>query len=661
MADAVGKNRLLGVYWGLMLTLLLPFGLTASRVLLPTAPPDYDANPSPLGYTFSLLIFIVPLIVFAVWLKTHPNYAVEKKVYLYTVLGILIFGSLLDLCLGFSFFYFPNQTAVLGVRLPAFSWTTMSWIPAYLPIEEFGFYLFGGTYMISLYLWGILYWFKRYNPQNHANVCKNIDKIFNFNAKTLILCLILCVCGYVYKKNFGSHPEGFSGYFTFLILLACLPCMVLYDVTKALINWRAFTFMSLTLLLVSIVYEVTFGVPYGWWKYHPDEMIGLFLPAWSGLPIEAVMLWVAAAFGTVLIYEALRIFFYMDRTPRVALFGRGGIKKKPVSAADQNAQQRLHQLPDFVDDGVGLPVPRGPYVNPRVDMANYLIKVDPAKIRKVCDRYLNEVLNNEYRYLPFLSVALLSYAKIIGYALDDRQQQMGLLPENDMVIWIPTIALRYFLGIPVPTHLAMFPYRLYVDSAYGLSAGREVFGFQKTYADFSPVAAITEPDVVVKTLAFPTYQPASNGQLVPTISIKQRGEVQQGESFSDGAACWTAFLKFLLGPERCHLVLEGLGGAAKFVTEVFKPEVCAVSIKQVRDVEFPLKAALQQVIEARSKIDQFFAGGLLRGEHQIDFAELASDPFVQDLGIELVNNQQTVGLGFWVSLGFTMELGKVIG
>ena len=148
--------------------------------------------------------------------------------------------------------------------------------------------------------------------------------------------------------------------------------------------------------------------------------------------------------------------------------------------------------------------------------------------------------------------------------------------------------------------------------------------------------------------------------MVPTISIKRRGEVHKGESFSDGAACWTAFFQFLLGPSRCHLVLEGLGVVAKFVTEVFKPETCSVSIKQVRDVEFPLKAALQQVIEARSQIDQFFGGGLLLGEHQIDFAELASDPFVQDLGIELVDGQQTVGLGFWVSVGFTMELGKVV-
>lgn len=661
MANAEGKNRLLGIYWGLLLTMLVPFGLTASRVLVSMTPPDFGASPSPLGYTVSLLIFIIPLLAFAVWLKTHPNYAVEKKVYLYTVLGILIFGSLLDLFLGFGFFYFPNRAAVLGVRLPAFSWTTRTWVPAYLPIEEFGFYLFGGTYMISLYLWGILYWFKRYNPQNHANVCKSLDKIVSFNYKNLILCLLLCVLGYVYKKHFGSHPEGFPGYFTFLVLLACLPCMVLYNVTRALINWRAFTFMSFTLLLVSIVYEVTFGVPYGWWKYHPDAMLGLFVSAWSGLPIEAIMLWVAAGFGTVLIYEALRIFFYMDRTPRAAMFGRSGTKKSPASAADQQALQRLHRLSDYVDDGVGLPVPRGPYVNPRVDMANYLIKVDPAKIRKVCDRYLNEVLNNEYKYLPFLSVVLLSYAKIVGYALDDRQQKMGLLPENDLVIWIPTIAVRYFLGIPVPTHLAMFPYRLYVDSAYGLSAGREVFGFQKTYADFSPVAAITQPDVVVKTLAFPTFQPESYGQMVPTISIRQRGEVEKGEAFSDGDACWTAFLQFLLGADRCHLVADGLGVVAKFVTEVFKPQTCSVSIKQVRDVEFPLKAALQQVIEARTQIDQFFGGGLLRGEHQIDFAALASDPFVQDLGIELVHGQQTVGLGFWVSLGFTMDLGKVIG
>jgi hypothetical protein len=63
------------------------------------------------------------------------------------------------------------------------------------------------------------------------------------------------------------------------------------------------------------LYEVTLGVPGMWWGYQKEPMIGLFIASWHGLPIEAVTLWFAAVFMTVLVFEAIKIRCFA-RNPR---------------------------------------------------------------------------------------------------------------------------------------------------------------------------------------------------------------------------------------------------------------------------------------------------------------------------------------------------------
>jgi hypothetical protein len=39
--------------------------------------------------------------------------------------------------------------------------------------------------------------------------------------------------------------------------------------------------------------------------YRPEAMVGITVGAWSGLPIEAVLVWCAVTFTTVVIYEVV--------------------------------------------------------------------------------------------------------------------------------------------------------------------------------------------------------------------------------------------------------------------------------------------------------------------------------------------------------------------
>jgi hypothetical protein len=51
-------------------------------------------------------------------------------------------------------------------------------------------------------------------------------------------------------------------------------------------------------------------------------MIGISVEAWSHLPIEAVCVWLAVTFTTVISYEVMKVWQAMGMNAREAFFGR---------------------------------------------------------------------------------------------------------------------------------------------------------------------------------------------------------------------------------------------------------------------------------------------------------------------------------------------------
>jgi hypothetical protein len=76
------------------------------------------------------------------------------------------------------------------------------------------------------------------------------------------------------------------------------------------------------MLLVSLMWEATVAVPYDWWNFQHREMVGLFVSAWSQLPIEEVCLWVAVTYATVIVFEVMKVLVASERSVRDAMIGR---------------------------------------------------------------------------------------------------------------------------------------------------------------------------------------------------------------------------------------------------------------------------------------------------------------------------------------------------
>jgi hypothetical protein len=285
-------------------------------------PPAYEpgTNPSPYGYTVSLLIFVLPCIVLAHWFATRRSSVGVHAPFLLALGWTTLVGFALDFFFANAFFRFPNAQATLGVRLPGLE-PGVGWTWS-IPIEEFVFYLSGFAAILLLYIWADDYWFRAYRAESLEVRARSTARLLGVHLGTLWITLGLSAAAAAFK-SFAPHVShaGFPGYLTYLLIVAATPSLALFGASRELINWRAFSLTMFLVLLVSLLWEVTLAIPYGWWAYRDGQMLGLFVEAWGHLPVEALLVWLASSWGAVVSYEAFRLLMCMRRPLRHALLG----------------------------------------------------------------------------------------------------------------------------------------------------------------------------------------------------------------------------------------------------------------------------------------------------------------------------------------------------
>ncbi len=290
----------------------LPAAITLNTIRRP-ATLAVPADPTPHGYTWSLLLFIVPIVVIAFWFLPREGVRIPQRAFWLT-LGILApLGCGLDFFFARWFFLFPNRAATLGLGAPA--------IGGPVPVEEYVFYLTGFMAVLLLYIWMDEYWLVAYNVADYPGEAKNIPRLLCFHPTSLVLGVALIVIAIVFREFFAPGSAGFPGYFVFLVVGALFPAASFFPTVKPFINWRAFSITLIFILLISLLWEVTLAVPYGWWEYRENQMLGVFIGAWSRLPIEAVCVWIAVTYATIIVFEVVKLWQASGRRARHAFLG----------------------------------------------------------------------------------------------------------------------------------------------------------------------------------------------------------------------------------------------------------------------------------------------------------------------------------------------------
>lgn len=286
--------------------------------------------PVALGYTRSLLLFVAPVAALAGWFVVHRKaYVASLKAFKVTALVIFVIWSLLDIFLANAFFVFPVPEATLGLNVPAFTFG-QGWL-CNVPIEEFVFYATGSAFILLLYIFMGEVWFASYarSDEERRKHGRTLPRIWRLSWGNVALGVVLIAAAWGAKLAYSEFPEEFPGYATFLITLIILPSIAFHHTIGDFINIRAFLVVSLSLTLVSVLWEVTLALPYGFWGYREQQMVGIFLRPWSNLPIEASALWIAAAWNNVILFEVARVIQASERSTWELL----GFGKEPTARA----------------------------------------------------------------------------------------------------------------------------------------------------------------------------------------------------------------------------------------------------------------------------------------------------------------------------------------
>ena len=296
--------------------IVIPAAITLHTVR--TAPPaiPLDQGSTPYGYTLSLLLFIVPILFIGLWFLPSEGLRTPRRAFAWTLVVLVPLGCLLDFFFAQWFFRYPNVGATLGISAPA--------LGRAVPAEEYIFYLTGFLMDLLLYVWLGEFWLAAYNVPDYSGEARRVRRLLRFHPVSLVIAAVLILLAWFYKKHFAipEDQSGFPGYFAFLVAGALLPAMSFFPAAKLFINWRALSLTLFFMVLISLMWEATLALPYQWWGFQHRQMIGLFIGAWSGLPIEEVFVWIAVTYATAIVFEVLKVLLASDRSLRETLVGR---------------------------------------------------------------------------------------------------------------------------------------------------------------------------------------------------------------------------------------------------------------------------------------------------------------------------------------------------
>ena len=290
----------------------VPAALTLHTVRLSATVDPAVPNPSPYGYTVSLLLFIVPILVIGFWFVPREDIKISRKSFAWTICLLFPIGALLDFFFARRFFTFPNPGATLRITAPAMG--------GGVPIEEYVFYFTGFVAVLLIYIWLDEYWLSAYSIPVDSATRTNFERLLRFHPQSLAWAVALIAGAILYRRLFVPEP-GFPGYFVFLVIGALGPSAALLPSAMPVINWRALSLTLLLILLISLLWEATLGVPYGWWNFQDDTLIGIRITAWSRLPMEEIVVWIAVVYATVIVYEIVRRWQSSGRRARHAFLG----------------------------------------------------------------------------------------------------------------------------------------------------------------------------------------------------------------------------------------------------------------------------------------------------------------------------------------------------
>ena len=150
---------------------------------------------SPYGYTVSLLLFIIPFLVIALWFIPQEAVKIRRKVFAGPSACSFPSAPASTSSSPATSSPSPTQSATLGIKAPA--------LGSPVPIEEYVFYLTGFLCVLLLYIWLDEYWLSAYHVETESTQRKQFHRLLQLHPESIILAVILVAGAIIYKKHFS--------------------------------------------------------------------------------------------------------------------------------------------------------------------------------------------------------------------------------------------------------------------------------------------------------------------------------------------------------------------------------------------------------------------------------------------------------------------------
>jgi hypothetical protein len=295
----------------------------------------------------------------------------------------------------------------------------------------------------------------------------------------------------------------------------------------------------------------------------------------------------------------------------------------------------------------------------QVRFTSFLFPADAAALQALCDRYLNGPSGGAVRFRPLLPRVLLGVADIgRAFPVQSPDERKGWVPEIDVAFWVPVARTGKLLGVSFTEEVAWFIPYVFVDNAWAVAAGREVYGFPKELGRFQVPRGPTDPALVtVDTLAIEHFDPEAEARERRLFELRRADAGHVGDphqTWHEVGEVLEDFAHALFGSG--GLSLPGPGLLEQLLDFVTHREVPLVFLRQFRDVADGQRACYQAVVEAPARVRQFRHAGRLPGEYRLTVNALDSHPIARELGLAGPDQE---ALGAWyVDFDFILENGR---
>jgi hypothetical protein len=144
------------------------------------------------------------------------------------------------------------------------------------------------------------YWLVADSVPDYVGETRTMRRLLRFHPASQLVGLVLVALSILFKKWISPLDDGWPGYFIVLVVGGLVPSISFFPTTCRFINWRALSLTLFLVLLISLLWEATLALPYGWWNYQHRQTMGsssargtIFLSrqSLSGLPSPAGPSW----------------------------------------------------------------------------------------------------------------------------------------------------------------------------------------------------------------------------------------------------------------------------------------------------------------------------------------------------------------------------------